>query len=116
MKNYNGLRFDEIVSYVDTHFADLDMSVDLLCTQFNTSPYIIGCCFKDFTGKTFLEYVIALRMEYAVELLLSDTCDIKEIAFRVGYSHPSYFARIFKRNFGVTPSVFREQHRNEDAL
>ena len=110
-RNYSDLQFDAIIAYVDANFTDPALSVDQLCTAFDTSPYSLGCCFKDLTGKTFLEYVIDLRMARAKELLLSDAYDIKAVAAQVGYPYPSYFARTFKKRFGVTPSAFREQNR-----
>ena len=111
VKNYNDLQFEAIIAYVDSHYTNPNLSVDLLCERFDTSPYIIGCCFKDFTGKTFLEYVIDLRMRRAAVLLADSDAEICTIASAVGYAYPSYFARTFRARFGMTPSAYRSRHR-----
>lgn len=53
------------------------------------------------------EYCNNLRINKSVELLADRTIRIKEIAYRVGYSTPQYFSRMFKNKYGFSPQVFR---------
>ena len=53
------------------------------------------------------EYCNNLRINKSVELLADRTIPIKEIAYRVGYSTPQYFSRMFKEKYGFSPQVFR---------
>ena len=58
-----------------------------------------------------MEYLTNLRMSRAKELLKDERCSMKEICLEVGYSDPNYFSRIFKKNFGVTPTEYREREK-----
>jgi len=58
------------------------------------------------TGKTYKDYVVGLRMEYAKQLLQSGDLSVAEISMMVGYSSVSYFIRIFKEETGVTPAKY----------
>ena len=78
------------------------------------SPYYFSKLFKAETGTTFVEYLTNLRMERAQELLKDEGLSIKEICASVGYADPNYFSRTFKKNVGVTPTVYREGSKNEE--
>jgi hypothetical protein len=48
-------------------------------------------------------------MDAAAELLSKPAIPVREVARRVGYCQPSYFARAFQRRYGVSPSAFRSE-------
>ena len=56
---------------------------------------------------TCLNYLLNLRMDLAKILLTKTELPISEIGARVGFPDPNYFAKIFRRETGVTPSRFR---------
>ena len=57
----------------------------------------------------FADYVSALRLERAKELLRDGKVKIKDIHSQVGFTSAHYFGTWFKKNTGVTPSEFRKQ-------
>ncbi|TCC99484.1 helix-turn-helix transcriptional regulator [Pedobacter hiemivivus] len=62
------------------------------------------------------EQVIKLRIEYAVELLLTTDKPIKDIAILCGYKEPHYFSRAFKSYVGEIPKKLRSTHPSKDYL
>ncbi|MFL0554359.1 helix-turn-helix transcriptional regulator [Paenibacillus barengoltzii] len=56
----------------------------------------------------FIDYVTALRIEKAKELLSDSDMKVNEIAEQVGLQ-PSYFIRLFKRFEQITPGQYREK-------
>ena len=88
-----------------------DLSLDELSKELDISPYYFSKLFKEETGSNFVEYLTNLRMSRAKELLKDERCSMKEICLEVGYSDPNYFSRIFKKNFGVTPTEYREREK-----
>lgn len=48
-----------------------------------------------------------LRVTKAKELLEDETVSIKEVCYKVGYSDPNYFSKIFKKATGMTPTEYR---------
>ncbi len=63
--------------------------------------------FKQAIGKTPLQYLHDFRLKSAQDLLQSSNLSIGDIADRVGYSDPSYFNKLFRREFSVTPREYR---------
>jgi len=58
-------------------------------------------------GLTFAELLRDVRLCEARRLLRESTCSMKEIAFRVGFRHPSQFTRTFALQHGLAPSEYR---------
>jgi AraC-like DNA-binding protein len=53
-------------------------------------------------------------MDAAAELLSKPAIPVGDVASRVGYCHPSHFARAFQRRYGVSPSAFRAESSRAD--
>jgi len=64
-------------------------------------------CFKAYTGMTPQQYITAIRITKAKDLLLYSSFNITEIASIVGYDNPFYFSRIFKKNTALSPRDYK---------
>lgn len=64
--------------------------------------------FKDAMGMGFIQYLNEYRLNAACQMLRESTDSILNIASMVGFDHLSYFNRIFKRKYGMTPGEFRK--------
>lgn len=100
---------EQAKSYIDSHYCD-DISLDEVSREINISPYYFSRLFKEETGGNFIDYVTAIRMERAKELLSTTNKSMKEICSEVGYSDPNYFSRSFKKKVGVTPTEYKEEN------
>lgn len=58
----------------------------------------------------FIDYLTDFRMEVSKEALAMSTMQINEIAEKVGYNS-SYFNRLFKKKFGMTPGQYRKHYQ-----
>ena len=67
--------------------------------------------FKDETGVTISQYITKMRCDKAADLLLSSDFPVQEISFYVGYPDNNYFVKIFKRQFGLTPTDYRKSNK-----
>jgi transcriptional regulator GlxA family with amidase domain len=63
--------------------------------------------FREATGLTPLDYVQALRLEEAKQMLETGDLPIEAIANEVGYEDASFFGRLFRRKVGLTPAQYR---------
>jgi AraC-like DNA-binding protein len=90
---------------------------DILTTRLDNPPSILELArqtaisdrtlrngFRELFGTTIIQYITQLRLEQAERLLRERKLSVAEVANLVGYSHLGYFAKVFKRQFGITPS------------
>jgi transcriptional regulator GlxA family with amidase domain len=63
--------------------------------------------FREATGMTPLDYVQALRLEEAKQMLETGDLPVEAIANEVGYEDASFFGRLFRRKVGLTPAQYR---------
>jgi AraC family transcriptional regulator of arabinose operon len=100
-----------ILSYIEDHYTQA-LSLQNLADQIRVSPQYTCLLFQQTLGVRPFEYITRFRMRKAKELLLREIhMEINQIAAKVGYDHPSYFIKIFKKHEGVTPTIFRKIHR-----
>lgn len=81
---------------------------------FHYNAKYIGQLFKKETGISFNEYVNIIRLEQAKILLSESDKTILSIAFEIGFNSVSYFNRVFKSHFYVTPKEYRKMARKLD--
>lgn len=65
--------------------------------------------FKEQTGTTLIDYLMYKRLEFSAELLLRTDLSILSIASQVGYDSLSFFIKLFKKIYGLTPLQYRKQ-------
>ncbi len=78
------------------------------------SPFRFGRGFKDAFGLSFRDYVVRYRLREACRLLGNPDNSVTDVAFAAGFSDASYFGRIFKKYFGVSPSEKYGQRATSD--
>jgi len=87
-----------------------DMSVSDLAEKVGLSVRQVNRILLKYYGMPFVERMNYFRMEKAKMLLSNTNIPVKDIAQRVGYDDGGYFARIFKKIHGITPSEYRGRH------
>jgi len=86
-------------------FTDIDFH--RLATFFGLSYSRFRSSFKHDTGMAPHQFLLNERVACAKRLLKDPTVEIKTIGYKVGFSSPSYFSRLFRRKTGTTPSAAR---------
>lgn len=92
--------------YLQTHYNE-PISVELLATLFHVHPNTIILSMKERFGITPNKFLMRYRLEEASKQLLSSKLSIETISGLVGYENAYYFSRIFKKQFGLSPSNYR---------
>lgn len=99
-----------IITYIENNYAQ-DLSIEQLATTYFISPTYLSKIFKEITGYSPINYLIQVRLKQAYNLLLNDEFTIKEIAKSVGYEDAYHFSKSFKKQYGCSPSQFRNYKR-----
>lgn len=100
-------RFAELCAYINNHCTER-LSVEDLASRAGFSVYHFSRLFKENTGMTCHNYLVARRIIYAKALLVDDTIPITEIAMRSGFNSIATFNRLFKAQIGYTPTEYRQ--------
>ncbi|MFC2136671.1 helix-turn-helix domain-containing protein [Bacteroidota bacterium] len=61
------------------------------------------------TGKSASDHITEIRLTKAKELLENDVATVSEVAFHVGFSDPSYFNKVFKKHYNVSPGDIKKK-------
>jgi len=62
---------------------------------------------KLLTGQTPNEFIENIKLNYAQKLISDTDLSVKEVAYSSGFNDPKYFARRFKKIFGLTPKEYK---------
>jgi two-component system response regulator YesN len=93
--------------FVARHYADKGLSIGKAADKLSISESYLSKLLKRRLGTSFVDYLADYRVARAKELLASSDMRSYEVAEAVGYPDARYFAAIFKKRSGITPSEFR---------
>ena len=93
--------------YAQEHFRDPDISLLSTARHVGMSAAYFSTVFSQTTGRSFIAYLTALRIEKAKELLTATNMKLSDIALEIGFSEPNYFSHVFRKAVGMTPKEYR---------
>ena len=100
---------EKIRHYIDRNFTK-SLRLEYLAEQASGIKTTYLCRqFKEYTGRTVVDYIIHRRIEFALVLLRSSKDKILQICMKTGFNDVSYFNRKFKAIVGVPPATYRNQ-------
>jgi len=114
LKQTNTTELKKALLYLHSHFRENP--------SLATTAEISGYCsnyfsqlFHLYTGQTYVQYLIDLKLSYAKHLL--DSCDISttEACFECGFTSLSNFLRSFKQRYGVSPQAYVNQNKKQKS-
>ena len=82
-----------------------------LSRQIGINDFKLKKGFKEVFNQSVYAYVLDYKMELAYKLLTQTSKTIVEVALECGYDYPNYFAKAFKKKYGVNPGEFRKRER-----
>lgn len=97
----------DIIEYLSEHISER-VAVEDIVKEYSINRNILNQIFIKEVSMTCMNYFEKMRMSLAQTMLAETELQIAEIADRVGYPDPNYFAKVFKKYTGVTPSKYRE--------
>ncbi|KGA97564.1 hypothetical protein AJ85_06715 [Alkalihalobacillus alcalophilus ATCC 27647 = CGMCC 1.3604] len=99
----------KVASYIESHYH-YEISLQEISEHFYLSREYISRKFKQEFNQTITDYLMNFRIKKAKELLANPNLKVYEVAEAVGYQHDKYFAKVFKRIVGLTPSDYRQTY------
>lgn len=103
---------DNVIWYIEQHFRE-EISLSELAEHFFVVPAYLSRKFKEKKNCTVMQYLENVRLRRSRELLESTSLSISDIARTTGYNDSNYFARSFRKVYGVSPREYRNQGGRE---
>jgi signal transduction histidine kinase/ligand-binding sensor domain-containing protein/DNA-binding response OmpR family regulator len=101
----------KIVEVVEKNISNAELSVVDLYLELGVSRSRFFKRVHALTGKSPMEFIRNIRMRHAAQLLEKSQLSVSEVAYRVGFNNPRYFAKHFKEVYDVLPSAYASGKR-----
>lgn len=99
----------DLIRYMYKNFSK-DISLEEMAEQANMNPQYFSVFFKKNSGLKFKDCLTRIKLEHAMEKLKTKTnLKSREIGEYVGFNDPGYFAALFKKYYGMTPTEFKKE-------
>ena len=96
------------LSYIEEHYNE-HIELEDISRAAGLNPNYLCRLFKNYTGRTPVDYLRYYRIECACEMLATRMRSIPETAWKCGFHDPAYFSRCFKKEKGITPTAYLSQ-------
>lgn len=110
LSNSSLQKLKAVILYMEKNYRE-PINSDLAAGICGFSKSYFMKFFKTCMGMTFVRYLNNYRLSKAAEFLLSSNLSVLEISERVGFENHSYFIRMFKRRYELTPLAFRKKYQ-----
>lgn len=107
--------YQEVTAIVEYEYGE-ELALDQLAHRVSSSRRQLQRAFAEVGHTTFRQYLTAVRMDRAAEMLTRSDMTVREVAHNVGYRQPAQFAKAFRRRHGRAPSEYREESRRFGSL
>jgi AraC-like DNA-binding protein len=95
----------QVLTYIDENYKDGELTE--LSSLLSYNIYWLSRAIKRLTGRTYKELLQVKRLNQASVLLLNTRLSVTDISIAVGYDNTSYFHRIFRNYYGMSPKEYR---------
>lgn len=100
-------------SYIEEHYSDDNLSVEMLADRVGLSPAYFGKLFGSSMNQSCNDYIQEIRMQKAAGLLSGTDRTVNDISVSVGINNTNYFYSLFKKKYGMTPAQYRKKVKEE---
>lgn len=97
------------VDYILSNYGDAHISLETLSEVAGMGKANFRKTFSEVFGCPPMTYVNGVRMNKATDMLKGDYATVEEIAHKVGYNSVYHFSKMFKKNFGMSPTEYRKK-------
>ncbi len=102
-----------IIQLVEDNIQDQDLDVDFLCGRLFISRTKLYQKIKSISDQSVAEFIRTIRLKKAIQIMTHEVISMNDVAERIGLQSSSNFSRVFKKEYGVSPSQYIQSLRKE---
>lgn len=103
------------ITYILKNLNNPNLTINHVASKFSLAPRMYSKRFKEYTSIYFKEFLIKARMIQAKKLLIQNV-PVTTVCFDTGYEDLTHFSRMFKKNYGITPSKYKKRKKHTTTL
>jgi signal transduction histidine kinase/DNA-binding response OmpR family regulator len=102
---------EKAIQIIEENLSDSDFNQEIFCREIGMSKASLYRKINSLTNQSINEFVRNVRLKKAAEILrCGKQIHIAELAYRVGFSEPSYFTKKYREFFGLTPKEYNNRY------
>lgn len=98
---------EQVKAYIIENLKE-ELRVETIAKKFYLSSDYLTKIFKKETGVSISDFILEERMFLAKELIQAGQMSISRVSYECGYDNYSYFTKLFKKKYGVTPREYSQ--------
>ncbi|MFR9652020.1 MAG: ATP-binding protein, partial [Rikenellaceae bacterium] len=110
ISNVDAQFLEKLHEYIKENMHNSEFIVNDVCEYMGMSRLVLNKKLKALTNITAVVLIRRLRLQRAAELLRTSRYNVSDVTFDVGFNDLKYFREIFKKEYGVLPQEYKEQH------
>ncbi len=104
---------NRVMDKIQANIADESFNVERLADLLAMSRSVLHRKIKNLVNMAPVDFIRVIRLKQAAELIQSGKYTMAEVSVMVGINSPSYFSKLFLKQFGITPkSFFKKYNEN----
>lgn len=113
ISSYDEKLLKKCIDTIEENMQDVYFGVEELCEKVGVSRPQLYRKIKSYTGLSPVHFIRSIRLKRAAQILKQDNYSITDIMLQVGFNNASYFAKVFKEEFGCTPKQYGLENKSE---
>ncbi len=107
-KNKFNPLIENIKNYIEANL-EFDIKISQIAEAFHYNERYLGRLFKKETNMSFSDYISSKRLIKSKSLLKNTDFTVLDISSKLGFNNVTYFNRLFKKTFKITPTEYRKK-------
>jgi len=103
-----------LLDVFENHVAESDFNTEDFAREIGMSRSNLHRKLQALTNQPTHEFLRSLRLKRAAQLLKKSAAPVSEVAYAVGFNNLSHFTKIFRQQFGQTPSEYANHNQSFD--
>lgn len=106
---------DIVMEVMEKNYDNSEFGVQELADEMRMNRSVLSKMLNAETGQPTAQFIRNYRLDIAKKMITENVANrnITEIAYRVGFNDPKYFTRCFTKQYGESPSAFKESLEKE---
>lgn len=101
----------DLLNLIEANMQEPELDIDFLCSKLFTSRTQLYMKIKGITGQSTGEFIKTVRLKKAIQIMTHEDVPLSDVAERIGLQSASYFSRVFRKEYGKSPSEFMQSVR-----